>query len=317
MKRVRTVPFSFLAVLAVAAVVAPAPALAQAWLAPRGEGSFSLGYLNMWVNDHVFNDGVPFDGGRIDTQAVNLNLGYSVTDRFTLSVGLPFVASRYQGDQPHARNGVVTLDNGSYHGTFQDFRIEARYMATTGSLVVTPFLGVGVPSHSYEYFAHTAPGKDIKEVQGGVSIGRRLDPVLGDAYFQARYAYAIPERVLGISHNRSNFDLEVGYFVTPALTLRALSFVQVSHGGFHEPYDIVTPVDFEHHDQLARSKFFELGFSAAYALTRSLDGYVAWLKTLSARNTHMIAGAISVGVSVNFSPAQMMRNRKHAAPPSS
>ena len=317
MRHVHTVLLSSLAVVAVAAAVTPAPAFAQAWLAPRGEGSFSLGYMNMWVNEHVFDDGVPFDGGRIDTQAVNLNLGYAVTDRFSLSVGLPFVASRYRGDQPHARNGVVTLDNGSYHGTFQDFRFEARYMATTGSLVVTPFVGVGLPSHGYEYFAHTAPGKDIKEFQGGVSIGRRLDPVLADAYFQARYAYAIPERVLGISHNRSNFDVELGYFVTPALTLRALSFVQVSHGGFHELYDIVTPEDFEHHDQLARTNFFELGFSAAYALTRSLDGYVSWLKTISARNTHMIAGALSVGISVNFSPAQMMRNRKHVPTPTS
>jgi hypothetical protein len=317
MKQARTVPLSFLALIAVAAVVTPAPALAQAWLAPRGEASFSLGYMNMWVNDHVFNDGVPFDGGRIDTQAVSSSLGYAVTDRFSLSVGLPFVAARYQGDQPHARNGVVTLDNGNYHGTFQDFRIEARYMATTGSLVVTPFVGVGLPSHSYEYFAHTAPGKDIKEVQGGVSIGRRLDPVLADAYFQGRYAYSVPERVLGISHNRSNFDLELGYFVTPALTVRALSFVQVSHGGFHEPYDIVTPVDFEHHDQVARTNFFELGFGAAYALTRSLDGYASWLKTISARNTHLIAGALSVGLSVNFSPAQMIRNRKRAPAPSS
>jgi len=312
MNQAPTVRIPFLALVAVAVAFTPAPALAQAWLAPRGEASFSLGYMNNWVDEHVFDDGVPFDGGRIDTQAVSLNLGYAVTDRFSFNVGLPFVESRYQGDQPHARNGVVTLDNGSYHGTFQDFRFEARYMAKTGALVITPFLGVGVPSHGYEYFGHSAAGKDIKEVQGGVSIGRRLDPVLANAYFQGRYAYAIPEHVLGISHNRSNFDLELGYFVTPALTVRSVGLVQVSHGGFHEPYDIVTPVDFDHHDQLARSNFFELGFGAAYALTRSLDGYAFWLKTISARNTHMLAGAISVGVSVNFSPAQMMRNRKRA-----
>ena len=312
MNRSRIVRVSFLALIAAAVAVMPSPALAQAWLAPRGEASFSLGYMNNWVNEHVFDDGVPFDGGRIDTQAVNLNLGYAVTDRFTFNLGLPFVTSRYQGDQPHARNGVVTLDNGHYHGTFQDFRFEARYMAKTGSLVITPFLGVGVPSHGYEYFGHSAVGKDIKEVQAGVSVGRRLDPVLPNAYFQGRYGYAIPEHVLGISHNRSNIDLELGYFVTPALTLRSVGLVQVSHGGFHELRDIATPEDFEHHDQLARTNFFELGFGAAYALTRSLDGYAFWLKTISARNTHMIAGAISIGISVNFSPAQMMRNRKRA-----
>jgi len=313
MKRSHTRPA--LLALALVAASAPGPAHAQAWLAPKGEGSFSFGYMNMWVHDHVFNDGVPFDAGHIYSQGLVSNLGYAFTDRLTLSVGLPYVTAKYEGDQPHELNGVVTLDNGSYHGTVQDFRIEARYMAATGSTVLTPFVGFVLPSHSYPYFGHAAPGKDLKEVQLGFSVGRRLDPILSDAYFQGRYGFAVPERVLGISHDRSNLDLELGYFLTPALTVRALGAVQVTHGGFREIVDIVTPEDFFHHDQLARADYFDLGFGASYALTRSIDGYASWFKTINARNTHVLAGAISVGISVNFSPAQMLRNRKHREEP--
>lgn len=314
MSRARIVPGTAVLLSAVAfAAVAPGPAFAQAWLAPKGEASFTIGYTNVWVHDHFFNDGVPIDRGRIYSQSLATNLGYSVTDRLSLSVGLPFVASKYQGVFPHKPNGQVTLDNGSYHGTFQDFRVEARFQAGAGALAFTPFVGVGLPSHGYEYFAHSGAGKDLKEVQVGFSVGRRLDPILSDAYFQTRYGFAVPKRVLGISHDRSNLDLELGYFVTPALTLRALSFVQVTHGGFRELIDLTTPLKRAHHDQLSRANFFELGFGASYALTRSLDGYAAWFKTISGRNTHKLAGAISVGLSVNFSPAQMLRNRKARA----
>lgn len=313
MNRIRTGPAA-VALLVVVELwaVAPGPAFAQAWLAPKGEASFALGYTYLWVRYHLPDDGIPVDKGRIYSQTAAFDLGYSVTDRFAMSVGLPYVAGRYDGTLPHLPVGRPSLDDGSYHGTFQDFRIEARFMATTGSVVVTPFLRAELPSHYYEHFAHVAVGKDIKEVQAGFNIGRRLDPILREAYIHGRYGYAVPERVLGISHNRSNFDLELGYFVTPALTLRALSFVQVTHGGFREPTDSRrSPLYFDHHDQLARTNFFELGAGASYALTRSLDGYASWFKTISGRNGHKIAGAVSVGLSVNFSPAQMLRNRKH------
>jgi len=294
--------------IAVLAALAPAPVLAQTWLAPKGEGSFAFGYANIWVNEHAYDDGVPIPRGNIYTQSLASNLGYAVTDRFTVGVGIPFVASKYEGAFPHVPVGRPSIDTGSYHATFQDLRLEGRFMATTGSFVVTPFLAVTLPSHGYESWAHSAVGKDLKEIQAGASFGRRLDPVLANAYFQARYGFAVPERVLGVWHNRSNLDFDVGYFVTPALTVRALGFWQITHGGFREQIDSkATPINYAHHDQLDRSIFFDLGFGASYSLTRSLDGYASWFKTLSARNGHMIAGALSVGVSVNFSPAQMLR----------
>jgi hypothetical protein len=128
---------------------------------------------------------------------------------------------------------------------------------------------------------------------------------------QGRYGFAVPERVLGVWHNRSNADLDLGYFVTPALTVRMLGSWQITHGGFREPADSQrTPINRDHHDQLARANFFELGAGASYALTSSMDGYASWFKTISGRNGHKIAGAITVGASVNFSPAQILRKRK-------
>ncbi|MBI1875545.1 MAG: hypothetical protein HYS05_16895 [Acidobacteria bacterium] len=41
-------------------------------------------------------------------------------------------------------------------------------------------------------------------------------------FVQARYSYTFVERVIDIAHNRSNLDVEVGYFVNPSFRVFAL-----------------------------------------------------------------------------------------------
>jgi hypothetical protein len=54
-----------LLVSAASALLVGSSALAQAWLAPRGEASFGAVYQNIYTRDHLFLDGEAFDGGRI------------------------------------------------------------------------------------------------------------------------------------------------------------------------------------------------------------------------------------------------------------
>src|SRR5262245_39402921 len=247
----------------------PLLADAQAWLPPKGEATVSIAYQNYYARNHVFSQGQDVDLGFMRWVNVVNDVTYGVSDRFAVRVGLPYSLSKYNGDRPHKPDGQVTNDDGNWHGTFQDFRFEARYMATTGSLVVTPYVSLGLPSHSYETFSHVAAGRDLHEVAAGVNLGRRLDPVLPDAYAQARLSFVVPQKVLDTWNNRSVLDWELGYFVTPALTVRGLGNYQLSHGGWRIPEDAgpnsPTNPKFQYHDQLAADDHLILGLGASYA----------------------------------------------------
>ena len=122
-------------ILAVAtvALLASSNVGAQAWLPPKGEGWISFGYGNVFTTKHYLGviDPGEFDGGHMRGQALGLQLGYGVTDQFTLSVGIPFVFNRYYCVPPYSPETCTAhpfsnADDGSYHATFQDFRVNAR-----------------------------------------------------------------------------------------------------------------------------------------------------------------------------------------------
>ncbi len=291
-------------------------ATAQAWLPPKGEATLSFAYQNYYARHHVFSQGQEADRGFMRWNNLVTDLTYGVTDRFTVRVGLPYSFSKYDGGFPHRPGGRPTQDDGSWHGTFQDFRFEARFMAATGPLVVTPFVSLGLPSRSYETFSHVAAGRGLHEVAAGVSLGRQLDSFLPDAYSQARLSFVVPERVLGIWNNRSVADLEMGYFLTPALTVRGFGSLQLSHGGWRIPEDAgpATGAKFQYHDQLAADDHLILGVGASLAATGSIDVSATVFRSVWGRNTNASEG-ISLGVSWSFSPAQIIRKNRGPAPP--
>jgi hypothetical protein len=217
--------------------VSASSARAQAWLPAQGEGTVSVLFSDVFAKYHYLPT-TPQDFGHIRTETVLLDVTYGLTDKVAITVGIPWVASRYSGAYPHPLadlTGVTPLDDGTYHQTFQDFRFDVRYNITRRGLVLTPFIGSIVPSHSYTYFAHTAPGRDLNELQLGVSAAGMLDSLVPGTFVQASYSYGVTEKVLDIAHNRSNMSLEIGYFVTPTLRLLALSTGQLTHGGVDAP----------------------------------------------------------------------------------
>ena len=282
------------------------PARAQAWLPPQGEAWFSIGYGNVFVTKHYFGNVNPgeIDAGHIRGQSIAMQLGYGLTDRFALSVSLPYVISKYYGPFPHPTN----LDNGQYHGTFQDYRINLGYQLFNRLIAVAPFATAVIPSHSYQYYAHSAPGRDLHEYQLGVSAGSRLDRIISGTYWQATYSYAFVERVAGIHHDRSDVALEAGYFLTPELSARLLGTGYYTHGGivFHSPFDL-PPELFPHHDQIGHSSEINLGGGLAYVLTGSTVVYASYFRSVYGRDSHKIDHGLNFGVGWSFSPAQLVR----------
>lgn len=286
-------------------------ASAQAWLPPKGEASLTLGFSRNSADHHIDYLGQAVGPGLMEWNQGIWDLGYGITDRLAVRVGVPFVASRYSGANPHpALPGKPRYDDGTWHSAFQDLRAEVRFKATTGSLAVTPLVALVVPTSGYAQLAHSALGRHLVEGQVGVNAGRLLDPVLPNAYLQARYTYTFVERVLGTMHDRSNIAFDLGYFVTPSLTVGMIGAWQKSHGGWRAIIDFPPPTDpkFVYHDQLQRTDYLRLGGAASYSLTGSIDIGVSAFTTVSARSDVAMSG-FSLGFTYSFSPSQILKKK--------
>jgi hypothetical protein len=277
---------------------------AQAWLFPKGGGTVTFGYQNIFIRYHVDGTGTKFDQGHLIENVMSIDTDYSVTDRLAIKVGIPYVASRYYGDKPHklTPDTPPTLDDGKYHPTFQDFSFEARYNLTNRSVVLTPFFRVSIPSHSYEYFSHSAVGKDVREYRVGANVGRRLDPILRNAYVQGRYAFGISQPVLDIALKRSYTDVQLGYILSRRLTLVGVEQWLHSHTGevadFSTPFP--SPEEKLHHDQTAKSTLLDISGGAAVTLSRSTDFFVSVGRSLRGTSGHLNSAVVSIGISRSF-----------------
>jgi hypothetical protein len=307
-----------LAALVVPVVLAASAssASAQAFVPEQGEGSVSLLYVDTFVKTHYLTT-TPYDLGHIQSHTLLVDMTYGLTDKVAISIGIPWVASKYLGTGvvdipnhiasiPHPQplfNAVNTLDDGAYHNTFQDFRFNVRYNMVKGrGLAITPFVGSINPSHGYETFAHAAPGRDLNELRIGVSAAKMLDEQVPGLFVQGSYTYGITQQVLDIGHNRSVVDLEAGYFVTPKLRVLGLGSGQITHGGIDATIETAfDPVLFPVHDQITKDNFINLGGGVAYSLNDKIDVYGSVIHTVAVRNVHAIDYGVSVGFSVGFS----------------
>ena len=280
--------------------VSPAILSAQAWLFPPGEGTVAISYQDVYVRNHAFAEGVTLDRGHTLSHVLNADVDYSLTRKLAVRIAMPYVTARYRGPSPHP----TVNDDGKYHGTFQDYSFDLRYNLSNGPVVVTPFFNAVIPSHGYEYFAHSAIGKDVHEYHVGTNLGRRMDPILPEAYIQARYSYAFVSRVLGIKPNRSNAEVQIGYFVKPGLSVMGTLQGAYTHGGVDLRLDVpslgITPEQWRVHDQIARDNILDAGGGLVYGLTPSVEVFASVARSVAGRNTHLHTSVITVGFSRTF-----------------
>jgi hypothetical protein len=312
----RRVSFSALAIIASFGAV---DIRAQAWLPPKDTMTVALSYQYGFIKQHYFADGSEVDAGHITSHSAALQMSYSLTDRFAMSASLPYVRARYQGPLPHQ----LPVDGGDYHGTLQDYRLDARYQVTKGAIAFTPFVGMVVPSHDYIYFAHSAVGRDLHETVVGFDEGMtdlfahfRSCGCPTATYLESRLSYSFVERVLGIRHDHANLDVDFGYFVTDRLGIRALGSYNRTFGGINHDRVNCTWCDgssplFVHHDQLLAERHLNLGGGASYALNDKLDAFASAFHTVSGRNGHKMHIATMVGVAWSFAPRGAKQARTH------
>jgi len=292
-----------------ALLVIPSLVQAQAWLAPKGEGTVSLSYQNQYVVDHVFENRDAYDIGHILSHALTLDLDYSLTDNLAVRAALPFIAGKYYGPAPHQ----LTKDNGTYQSTFQDFVTDVRYRVTKGHVAITPFFRAVIPSNSYPYFAHSAAGRDQREYHLGTNFGRRLDPWIPRAYIQAQYSYAFVERVLGIAPNRSNAEFQLGYLLTPRISLLATGQGMYTHRGLDLNINLfqvgLSDEQWIHHDQIAKTSLLDLGGGTSVSITPSWQMFLTFARSVEGRNGHLHAAIVTIGVSRSFGTRSTVERR--------
>ena len=288
----------------------PLSSLAQAWLSPKGDGVVTLLYQNNIDRLHSFGDGRTKDRGHTYLDAMYVNTDFSLTDRLAVSVNLPFIAGKYVGPFPHLLvrgepSTAVALDDGTYHGGLQDFRFNVRYALSQRDLKIAPFFQATVSSHDYPTLGHAAVGFDESEYRMGVSVGRRLNPILPKAFVQGLYAFGMtPVVAANVALKRSYAELQFGYLLNRRVTLQGSSVLTWSHTGIDFDYNLFptnfTDEQYLNHDRIARAKLLDTSGSVAYQVNRSTNFFVSAGHSFYGTNAHLRYLVTTVGFTKAF-----------------
>ena len=271
-------------------------AWAQAWAPPAGVGAVNIVYQTIDNTGHRTTDGSMLKGYDSFSRAVLLEMDYAVTDRFSLTAGVPYLGAKYTG--PLASFSQLPIDEcHCWNHGWQDFGATARYNLLNGSFALTPSVSLGMPTHDYSYFGEAVLGRNLREVRIGIDAGQRLDAISPRLSVAGRYSYAFVEKVIDVPNNRSNVALESAFLVTRKLSARAVFSWQRTNGGLTAP-EFDTQERFEQFDRLLRDNNFHVGAGAAYSLPR-IDVFASYAHYAGGNDTH--AGhAITAGISWPF-----------------
>jgi hypothetical protein len=282
---------------AIAALGHPAPTTAQAWLPAKGEGAVAVTLGDYAFSGHFDSKGAADPFGGTHAKSVAVEVTYAITDRVTATVGLPYIATKLTGSFPPLV-ALGPLDDGRYHGDFQDVRLDMRFMAVAGPIAITPVAGASVPSHRYEVTGEAVPGKRTREAFVGVELGRALG---SRVYVHGGYVFTWVEKVVPEVRtlDRSTVEAEAGALATRRLGVRALAIRQITHGGLDLEDMRTNPNFFRTHDRAARTNYLNLGGGMTFEAAPTLDVYAVFLKTVSGENAHR-ARSLSLGASWQF-----------------
>jgi hypothetical protein len=283
---------------------------AQAWVLPAGEGVFSFTYQMLDNTGHRDTSGHTLPVATSLDMSLYFDAEYALTNRLSVIVGLPYVFARYtDSNPPPSPIPYLPVDQcRCWHSGLQDLSVTARYNLANGTVGLTPFVSLGVPSQNYNFRGESALGDRLREVRIGVDAGRQLRAIGRNLAIQGRYSYAFVEKALSISVNRSNARGQLSYRVKRGLSVLSEFYWQRTHGGLRLgspppfilvfPGEVNTPDLWYQHDRLLRDNYWRAGGGFNYSL-RQLDLFAAYTAFVVGTDTH--AGrAVTIGFSVPF-----------------
>ena len=222
-------------------VVVPAHAHDDDWSAgagsPTGRGQMSIGFQTAHTASLVDQDGVAYyDDLTTDLQSVTLGIDYRLGERWSVHASVPFIRRRASDpvrnhdqarlDEPHPESAFI--DDGRFHGAWQDWTLGATWHGAIGAFDVTPHLFVTWPTHDYVFFASAAVGQNLWKARLGVDVARRIGR--SNLHASAGYSHEFVERVLGDDADRQHYRLSAWYDFSPRLTVRGFAHMRKGEG---------------------------------------------------------------------------------------
>jgi hypothetical protein len=269
----------------------------------QGHGSVAIGYQTTLTNGALDDRGENDHGGVVHGRRVDLILEYYVADRWSISAGIPFISKRYSGSSPLCPTAIPLacqnqpqlspphpesrfLDDGDVHSTWQDWNLGTAYHTDFDNYYVTPSITAYIPSHDYTFFSWAAVGRRQRQLELAISVAHQFD--FSNIYYRVGYGYIFVEKTLGINVNNNRFDLELGYFVSPQLTVHVSSLGKF--GGGLQTSELFPLVDgatnayWYNHLKIAADEYASIGagidyhFMEKYTLSSSLQKMI-WGRT--------------------------------------
>jgi hypothetical protein len=296
-----------LACFAVVALVSSGgEVFAQALVPPRGVGSIGFHFQKVDHTGVILTDGF-VDSGRSVNQDFFIEGEYGVTDRLAVSLGLPYVFSKYLGGAPPAKR-ILPIDQCQcWHSGFQDLSIGARYNVLGyphSAFKLTPSILFGVPSHDYDFRGEAVLGRNLRELQLGIDASERIDAISEKFYLQGHYSYGFVERVLDLRNDRSKGTMEGDFLLTRKLSVRGVLAWQHTHGGLRAgsptsaslppPGELNTLERMNEVDRLLRDNYWRAGAGTAYSFPK-MEVFFDFIKVIGGSYTHT-GGAVTLGV---------------------
>lgn len=273
----------------------PLRAAAQAFTPPQGVGSATVSWQFVDNTGHRFSDGFLLARGQSRTTSLLLEVDYGISDRLAITAGVPYVFAKYTGALPPPSNLPVDSCQ-CWHSSFQDMSVAARYRFGDRAWAVTPAVRYIRPTHDYRYQGEAVVGRNLNELQVGVTGAVRLKGALSAASVQAGYVHAFVEKPIGsISINRSDGFFDLGYALTRKLYVRGNATWQRTHGGlligsptgnpFLPPGELNTAERFSQRDRLLRVNYWQAGGGLSYSVG-PVDVFASVTKYIWGRNAH-------------------------------
>jgi len=219
-----------LAAGAVAILLVPVSAGAQAFTPPPRVGGITLAWQRVDNTGHLLTDGTFLPQGTSVTSSLLAEVDYGVTERFATTASVPFVFAKYTGQLPPF-SGLELDSCRCWHESFQDFSISGRYRFGDEFWTLTPQVRYVVPTHDYPYHGEAVVGQNLQQLILGINAAWRT-AALPKASIQGGYTYTVSEQAVeGMRPNRSNVSMSLGYALTRSLYVHGGALAQKNHSG--------------------------------------------------------------------------------------
>lgn len=248
------------------------------------------------------------DLGETTSHALLLSGTYSINDRWTLFGSIPYVRKRHKGALAHNLSEFVNftppdrriVDDGQYHGGFQDLYLGAQYLAVDGPVSVSTYAAYGSPLNDYPIYGNAIIGKRLWEMPLGVNI--EFTPHFSDWSFHADISYVISEKLLGVDLNYWLLHASARYYVTRRFAPR-IFLTQRNAPNALDLADI--PGDWDnapgyHHDRILKHGYLNAGIGFDYIISDRYSISATYFETLEQDVVANLDLAYTVGLTYRF-----------------